>query len=221
LICTDGLTNMLDNEDIISVLKNSSNLNDKVSKLISKANKSGGIDNISIQLVKFHNLGFNDEWEDDNYRPMLTYLRSLLKKRKLVYTLIFLFVLGTSLFMGWYESPEVINTNPDNDNTTVHSSDLIIAYLLKEGDNLSELAERFNTTEELLIRLNPNYENIQTGMHIKIPVRYLHTVEHVDELPLIVAKYRTNVFDIMKANGLCNKNLKIGAELIIPLESKK
>ena len=53
LLCTDGLTNMID-EDFISniVSKTDFTLEDKVNLLIDKANENGGKDNITIVLVK-------------------------------------------------------------------------------------------------------------------------------------------------------------------------
>ena len=53
LLCSDGLTNMLPSENIEKVLRGEGTLEEKVIKLIKKANNRGGIDNISIAyLVK-------------------------------------------------------------------------------------------------------------------------------------------------------------------------
>lgn len=52
-LCSDGLTNMLDNEQIIKVLNSDLPIEEKVKKLIYKSNNRGGNDNISIAyLVK-------------------------------------------------------------------------------------------------------------------------------------------------------------------------
>lgn len=53
MLCSDGLTNMLDNEQIEEVLDSDLSIEDKVVKLIRKSNNRGGTDNISIAyLVK-------------------------------------------------------------------------------------------------------------------------------------------------------------------------
>lgn len=53
LLCSDGLTNMLENEQIEKVLLGEGKVEDKVEKLIRKANNRGGTDNISVAyLVK-------------------------------------------------------------------------------------------------------------------------------------------------------------------------
>lgn len=48
LLCSDGLTNMLDREQIEKVLLDDISVSDKVNKLIRKANIRGGTDNISV-----------------------------------------------------------------------------------------------------------------------------------------------------------------------------
>ncbi len=59
LLCSDGLTNMLDDESIEKVLNSNITIDEKLEKLIFKANNRGGSDNISIAyLIK--------EEENDN-----------------------------------------------------------------------------------------------------------------------------------------------------------
>ncbi|MGT2772577.1 Stp1/IreP family PP2C-type Ser/Thr phosphatase [Streptococcus marimammalium] len=52
LINSDGLTNMLPNEIIVSVLAEDLSLDEKTEKLIEMANGAGGLDNITVALVK-------------------------------------------------------------------------------------------------------------------------------------------------------------------------
>lgn len=50
-LCSDGLTNMLDNDQIIKVLTDKSTIEEKLEKLVFKANNRGGNDNISIAYL--------------------------------------------------------------------------------------------------------------------------------------------------------------------------
>ena len=52
LLCSDGLTNMLDHEQILKVLTEDLTVKEKVEKLIYKANNRGGNDNISIAYLE-------------------------------------------------------------------------------------------------------------------------------------------------------------------------
>lgn len=51
LLSSDGLTNMLDKEQIEKVLLSKASVEDKVVKLINKANNRGGTDNISVAYL--------------------------------------------------------------------------------------------------------------------------------------------------------------------------
>ena len=52
LLCSDGLTNMLDEEQIEKVLDSDMDIDAKVQKLINKANNRGGTDNISVAYLQ-------------------------------------------------------------------------------------------------------------------------------------------------------------------------
>ncbi len=52
LLCSDGLTSMLSDEDIKKAIDSGSNISESVDKLINKANDAGGADNISVILLK-------------------------------------------------------------------------------------------------------------------------------------------------------------------------
>lgn len=55
-LCSDGLTNMLDNDQIAKVLNDKGTIEEKLEKLVFKANNRGGNDNISIAyLIKEDN----------------------------------------------------------------------------------------------------------------------------------------------------------------------
>jgi len=53
LMCSDGLTNMLDEDEILSIIKKYEyNLEEAVKTLVNKANDNGGRDNISIIIIE-------------------------------------------------------------------------------------------------------------------------------------------------------------------------
>jgi serine/threonine protein phosphatase PrpC len=222
LICTDGLTNMLSNDEISKVLESAYNLNDKATRLIGRANKNGGFDNVSVQIIKFHNL--DDEPEPEYKRkniPLMERFRSSLKKKQTSAILIFFFLIGTLLFFISVEKPNLVgNIDQLNYRAVVNEKELIIAYQFKAGETLNDLSEKFNTEKDVLLRLNPNFENNQNNKHIKIPVKALYIVKEVDELPLISARYNVSSIDILKANDIGSIDLQVGTELIIPLKSK-
>lgn len=52
LLCSDGLTNMVDEREILDIVNHEENMNDSISKLVEKANQHGGKDNISVILIE-------------------------------------------------------------------------------------------------------------------------------------------------------------------------
>ena len=60
LICSDGLTNMLEDDEIKEIIKSGSNISGIAGELIEKANINGGKDNIAVILVE----PFADEVEE-------------------------------------------------------------------------------------------------------------------------------------------------------------
>ena len=51
LICSDGLTNMLEDEEILRIVHSQEDLLGAAQKLIDAANRNGGSDNISVILA--------------------------------------------------------------------------------------------------------------------------------------------------------------------------
>ena len=221
LLCTDGLTNLVETAEIEKILDNPFGINDKASKLVSKANRNGGLDNITLILARFHNL---DEAEDHpvehDDRSIMSRVRNLLKNKNFAFLLIFLFVVSTFLFVFTEKEGEkpVKAKQKNASKKQERESDLIIPYRPKPGEDLRILAEKFNTDQETILRLNPHFAGIESGAHIKIPVKSLYVFKQTDELVKIAAGFNVHLTDILKANDLAGMQPEIGIELIIPLK---
>lgn len=55
LLCSDGLTNMITDEEILEVISSDASLKQKSNYLVDKALENGGIDNISLICIKYDN----------------------------------------------------------------------------------------------------------------------------------------------------------------------
>ncbi len=53
LLCSDGLVNMVEDEKILSVIKNEDSLSSAAPALVLEAERAGGTDNITVILIKF------------------------------------------------------------------------------------------------------------------------------------------------------------------------
>ena len=52
MLCSDGLTNCVNSEEIVSILKSDDSLQKKAESLVDKANANGGYDNTTVVLLK-------------------------------------------------------------------------------------------------------------------------------------------------------------------------
>lgn len=53
LLCSDGLVNMVDDKKILSIITNNQDFGSLAESLVTEAENTGGIDNITVVLVKF------------------------------------------------------------------------------------------------------------------------------------------------------------------------
>ena len=51
-MCSDGLSNMLEDSEICAIVKSGGDVEERARKLITAANQNGGKDNISVVLVE-------------------------------------------------------------------------------------------------------------------------------------------------------------------------
>lgn len=53
LLCSDGLTNMVEDEDILQIVRKSDSIKEAANRLVTEANRNGGKDNISVVLAEY------------------------------------------------------------------------------------------------------------------------------------------------------------------------
>ena len=119
---------------------------------------------------------------------------------------------------------QVLRIASDNDNEPGEC----IVYIVKKGDSLYAIAQKYNTTVDELKRYNNLTSNLlNIGDRIVIPCNidndykdennnYVsYTVQKGDSLYAIAQKFGTTVDKIKELNGLTNNNLSIGQILIV------
>lgn len=52
LMCTDGLSNMVVDDDILSIIKSQRDIAERVERLVQAANENGGTDNITVIIIE-------------------------------------------------------------------------------------------------------------------------------------------------------------------------
>ena len=95
-----------------------------------------------------------------------------------------------------------------------------ISYIVKKGDSLWLIANKYDTTVEKIKSTNNLKSNtLSIGQVLVIPSTsefITYTVKKGDSLWLIANKYNTTVDNIKKLNNLSSNNLQINQKLILP-----
>lgn len=110
-------------------------------------------------------------------------------------------------------------------------NDNIGTYKIKSGDNLIEIARKFNISVGELKMLNQMSRNtIYTGQKLRVPSSVAsqnsidqdttefekYKVKRGDNLYSIARRYHTSLSEILKLNGTRNKNIFIGQTIKVP-----
>ncbi len=115
LLCSDGLTGMVANTNIEKVLNSAADLQQKASKLVEMANVAGGKDNITLQIIHFHNSEYK---KTENYTDKTIPGETRKLKLPIILGGVALLIIG--LIVGYFLWPETNKEVPSiNKNDTV------------------------------------------------------------------------------------------------------
>ncbi|MEC7456266.1 MAG: LysM peptidoglycan-binding domain-containing protein [Pseudomonadota bacterium] len=96
-------------------------------------------------------------------------------------------------------------------------------YIIKKGDTLSEIAQRFRISQGRLKYMNNSIsDKIVVGQKLKIPREQRNTfkrsylVKYGDTLSEIAQKYNTTTGELMFQNKLLKPDISVGQKLLIP-----
>ena len=117
LICSDGLSGMIDDNEIEAILSSKLSLEDKVDKLISEANAPGkGKDNITVQIIQALS-GTVPQSTFPDHNPLwrrqirLEQMNAVRRKKKMIVLIsvlsVLLILLGIGLFFGLRYKEEI------------------------------------------------------------------------------------------------------------------
>lgn len=230
LLCSDGLYDMVKHEKIQKYLSGNEKLQQKGQKLIDKALKAGGKDNISIQIIDFFNLDTNEEKinkEPDKKKEF----KNINWKYWILFVIITLFILIISRhnhIYFWKKNIKAITyTKKLNQSSLfiikIKNKKILQEYIqIKEKySNKSEVYSKYKN--EILEQYNINEKKAYIKLtdsifEIVVPIKKIHNVEFYDNINILARIYKIDVRKIMEMNQLKSKYIEPGTQLIIPLQ---
>ncbi len=239
LLCTDGLSNLLSQEEILSQISQSSTLSEAAENLVSQANRQGGYDNITVLLMRppIKTPTFVTRMK----LPPTKYL--VAGGIGLVVIILLAVVFSRSGSTASAESNDVIMITDSSD----AQSDLSLPSQSDAYDNppsTSETASSPTPTLEAPESSPPVSETPQPPAEANPPsVKTASpskgtsaktstppstktstikiTVQKGDNLTQIAKVFNTSPTDIQKANNLQSENIRAGQKLAIPVKAVK
>ena len=199
LLCTDGLYNMVGEQDIQATLAKRGYIESKGMELMKNAIKNGGKDNITLQLVKFYNVNNFTDGHKKHYKFNAHFNVK-----------IFIVVLLLATLIGVYYMRQVHNNNQD----FVMANDKKVEFVkiqIESPELADSLLEVFNVASKDAIIIIANKKNF-----VQLPVKKIFTTRYYDNLAVLEKLYGTSAQRIKKANKLNNEPLAPGIKIIIP-----
>jgi serine/threonine protein phosphatase PrpC len=199
LLCTDGLYNMVKEQDIKATLAHRGYIEDKGMELIKAAKNNGGLDNITLQIIKFYNV----DYEKTEQRPTITEFVNKNKSNILIgVAAALILIIGLMFSMRYTKDNQCeVYTNQKN------------IFLKIDPDTIPDtdsLLETFGLDFSKVVYVNQGGKKL-----INLPIRKIVTVRYYDTIYTLAKLYHTTPEKIMKVNGLKSEHLKPGTELII------
>lgn len=207
LLCSDGLNSMLTDYEIENILKKEIHIQEKAIELVETANEKGGLDNVTVQLIRN-----TKNIEKMNYKN---------KNNKL-----FLLILLLPIVFGFlsfcrnkkvFQPEEAKNPAFFKQVKKTNYSYILVNYKVKADENIEKIIERFNIGRLYLTRHNYFIpKSICKNQIFKIPVKALYQIKTGDTWEGISKKYSIKAENIKKANP--NKErLEEGELLYVPI----
>lgn len=91
-----------------------------------------------------------------------------------------------------------------------------ITYIVKKGDSLYSIAQKYNMTVDEIKKANNLTSNLlRVGQSLKIPSQNIYIVKKGDSLYSIAREFNTTVIDIKNKNNLTSNLLSVGQQLVV------
>jgi PPM family protein phosphatase len=150
ILCSDGLTTHVDEKEILEIIRDNM-AQDSANKLVELANKNGGIDNITVQVMSAQTVPINSKTSNDKITKYLLYAVLTIALAVLIYLL---FAFEIIKFSGKERKPvtinkpsgtaEIGNNNKRKQVSNIDSSDISNQSIVNQDSLINNIEEANN-----------------------------------------------------------------------------
>jgi len=212
LLCTDGLTDQL-NEDEIKAIVNDANKapEHKCKDLIEAAKEKGGSDCVSVQIIEFNKL----------LEPIKK--KRLVNLHPVLYLFLAIIALAVFSFAG-YKGFEVLANRParaivieeplvDNPEIKNKTTQNIIEPIQKEAETV------INVAEAVVNIIKEPIKEVVVPALLEVPIYYSHKISYGENLYRLAKRFNLTQKKLTELNGNKAKSLVAGSILKIPVKA--
>jgi len=208
LLCSDGLTSQLSDDEIFEVLNNSDMSSEmKTARLIDMANNAGGTDNISVQVIDFSTMTKKKE-------PQVSIWRTVAIVSSLLLFIIVFYEIYKYKVNEGAPQPQTEETVAPTPVSKTESTEQPTDNQVKEQPKAVNTAN--SQAENTTAKPEPTNNQAKPLNDNKI---HIHIVEKGQNLFRIGLRYNVPYAKIEELNGDVAKNLTVGARLKIPVKA--
>lgn len=214
LMCSDGLSNMLNDNTIEYVLSQNSSATDKVEKLLDLALKEGGYDNITLQIIQFANIEEGSIESEipkkkASFNNLLFKIPFIKRNPKIIFAVYALIALlfAYAIYDLFFKQSQIPGYQ-SNENVIVVDDSTSVADENKQPDNKDKNEEQ----------ATDNSSNLSNNNDTSI-VFLTYTIKKGDALSLLAQRFNIKSSRLMELNTLDKAGLRVGQQIKIPLQA--
>ena len=208
MLCSDGLTSQLSDDEIFDVLNNSDMSSEmKTARLIDMANIAGGTDNISVQVIDFSTMTKKKE-------PQVSIWRTVAIVSSLLLFIIVFYEIYKYKVNEGVAQPQIEETVAPSPVSKAEIAEQPADNQAKEQPKATNTAN--SQAENTTAKPEPTNNQAKPLNDNKI---HIHIVEKGQNLFRIGLRYNVPYAKIEELNGDVAKNLTVGARLKIPVKA--
>ncbi|MCK5822750.1 MAG: LysM peptidoglycan-binding domain-containing protein [Bacteroidales bacterium] len=208
LLCSDGLTNMMNDDEILEIIKDkNTSVKHKALNLINQANSNGGEDNTTVQLIRFFDSSSQQhiELDENNKFSKKSYTKYIVGVIITIVLVLSGYFIYDNLFSNKNESQITSMLKTNNNNK------LLVSNINTKTKKNPVSIVTTKTSEKKIIKKNDETKKKSE------PFRLTYNLQKGDNFYRLGIRFNLTVSELEEINSIKAIHLRAHQKVIIPL----